>query len=190
MKRQFVQMTSTGAKAYYQAQKAERKAAAEWYRDNPEMLLTGVAAKFKLPMSSMRKALAENGIETDRSRQYGREQHRLLCTACGERVHHVCKDQSRVVERGGKPAKRGEYIDPRWIHPITGKRIPWSAEAEAYLEGSRPYEPDLIDPATGLQRPLRPEDNYLPGDTPEMKELAVLGLDGLMERGRRELGIK
>src|SRR5258706_3930226 len=117
MKTQFVQMSKVGVKAYYTALKQQRREAAEFYRDHPEMLLSGVAEKFKLPMTSMRKALAENGIETDRSRQYGREQHRLLCTACGQRVHHVCKDQSRAIEKGEKPAKRDEPIDWRWIHP-------------------------------------------------------------------------
>src|SRR6266403_1243299 len=190
MKRQFVQMTSQGAKAYYQAQKTQPREAAEHYRDHPEMLLSAVAAKFHIPMSSMRKGLAENGIETDRSRQYGREQHRLLCTACGERVHHVCKDQSRAVAR---QPQQEERIDPRWIHQITGKRIPWSAEAAAYLEGGggggRDYAPDPIDSVTGREREWTDADRYLPGDTPEMKAVA-LSLHELMERGRKELGIK
>ena len=179
MRKQFVQLTSQGARAYYLAQRAQRKEAAEYYRDHPEMLLSGVAAKFGLPMSSMRKGLAENGIETDRSRQYGRKQHRLTCPSCRKIVFHACK-----VEASATP-KPGERVDPRWIHPVTGRPIDRTPEAIAYLERAMPYEPPATSPATASGDGSA---SILPGDTPEMIE-HLLSLDELMERGRKELGI-
>ena len=192
MRTQFVQMTQAGVKAYYSALKQQRKEAAEFYRDHPECTLGQVQLKFKLSAPTMRKALKENEIEVDRERNYGRKQQRWTCPCCRKQVVHFCSSPEQVEEQV-RSAKREERIDPRWIHPITGKRIPWSAEAAAYLEGGggggRGYEPDPIDSVTGREREWTDADRYLPGDTPEMKAVA-LSLHELMERGRKELGLK
>ena len=195
MQTQFVRMTQAGVKADYSALKEQRKEAAEFYRDHPECTLGQVQAKFKLSPPTMRKALKENEIEVDRERNYGRNQQRWTCPCCRKQVVHFCPSPEQIEEQVRRP-QREERIDPRWIHPITGKRIPWSAEAAAYLEGGRRYEPPLLD-EQGKPREMTREEilaaSILPGDTPEMVaivERAVLGLEGVMERGRKELGIK
>jgi len=83
--------------------KAQRKEAAEYYRDN-DVTVAEVRKKFKLSHATMTKALQENKIEVDRGRylkqtaEHHGEQWR--CPACHKIVRHYCDD---VVEMAEKP---------------------------------------------------------------------------------------
>jgi hypothetical protein len=179
MRTQFVKMTEAGVKAYYVALKAQRKEAAEFYRDHPECTLGQVQEKFKLSPPTMRKALKENNVQVDMSRVYGRKQQRWTCPDCRRQVVHFCED----TEQGSKDAalpniprdgrERQERPHPGWIS-ASGRHIPWSAEAELYLK-------DAFTPAASKEETSN--EDY-PEDSPEVKELLQLGVAGLFEKAK------
>ena len=86
-------------KDYWAIRKAERKRMALYYQENSQVTVKMVMTKFHVSRHTLNKALEENGVAVDRSRNpaysdRGSKQHR--CLDCGETYRHYCKPKTTV----------------------------------------------------------------------------------------------
>jgi len=190
---QIVMLSKGSAKAYYAALKEQRRELALFYERHPEMPLTGVAAKFRVSFVTARTAPTENQIALDRSRNpiWGSQYRDVSCPKCGAVERHYCRTpRTPVGDAGANTSELASHPDEERWTPEQRRDI---GLMSAWIEkhGRAPTLQELSDEVWKSVAPPPPSgDAPVASATPEMNALAELGLAGLMERGRKELGLE
>ncbi len=140
-------------KEYWGFLKEKRKKMAAFYEENPQVTVQEVMAQFRVSRYWVEKALEENGVSVDRSRNRiekgGFHYEQRVCSHCGEKYRHYC-DEKKVKaqeKKAPRPKKRSstplEDLPQELDHlPLLDEDWAWTNERieQMYQDDLSPQE--------------------------------------------------